>query len=150
MVFLVVDIQYRLRSLYFTLHREIRFVSMLWIYCIVRNRLITAAFPDECFVWFLPTRCTAHLYSPAKYAAVLFFVLHVMWIDSFAFRVVVLDPIVISRRNFPWKTLRLVCCIVNKSFTVIVRVTFDSNSFHSAEGLFKKGFADLLHSYCLG
>ena len=33
---------------------------------------------------------------------------------------------------------------------VFIRVTFDGNLFHSAEGLFKKFFADLLHSYCLG
>ena len=31
-----------------------------------------------------------------------------------------------------------------------VRVTFDGNLFHLAEGLFNKVFADLLHSYCLG
>ena len=29
-------------------------------------------------------------------------------------------------------------------------VTFDGNVFYPAEGMFKKVFADLLHSYCLG
>ena len=32
----------------------------------------------------------------------------------------------------------------------VVRVTFDGNSFHPAEGPFIKNFADLLHSYWLG
>ena len=31
-----------------------------------------------------------------------------------------------------------------------VRATFDRNSFHPAEGLFRKIFADLLHSYYSG
>ena len=38
-------------------------------------------------------------------------------------------------------------CIVN---IITVRATFGGNSYHPAEGLFKKGFAELLHSYCLG
>ena len=33
---------------------------------------------------------------------------------------------------------------------VLVRVKFNGNLFHPAEGLFKRIFADLLHSYCLG
>ena len=32
---------------------------------------------------------------------------------------------------------------------VLVRVKFDGNLFHPAEGLLKKICADLLHSYCL-
>ena len=33
---------------------------------------------------------------------------------------------------------------------ISIRVTFDSNLLHLAEGLFKNVFAELLHIYCLG